>query len=95
MIKSKEDHLVDQLVAADIGSCCHLIQLLQQIRRKLDDIRSSRTQMQEEAERTAIEQGILIEAEENAKVLIWALMQSDSDLSNYTPIWKTITEEVE
>lgn len=59
---------------------------------KLDDIRSSRMKMEEEARNRAVENGILKEAEDNAKVLIWALLQGE-EIADYTPVWNFTEEE--
>lgn len=54
---------------------------------KLADIQESRQQMEAEAVRNAIGNGVLDSAIENAKTIIQAFLQSDQELIDYEFIW--------
>jgi len=60
---------------------------------KLDDIQSSRKQMEIEAVEQAIANGLLLEAAENAKILINAFLLSNPTLSDHTILWQELTME--
>ena len=50
---------------------------------KLTDIQKSRTLMEQEAEQSAVSNGLLEEAEKNAKVLIELFLKSEPTLADY------------
>lgn len=60
---------------------------------KLDDIQSSRKQMEVEAIDQATANGLLFEATENAKILIKAFLFSNPDYSDYEIVWKNLPVE--
>lgn len=55
---------------------------------KLNDIQSSRKQMEVEAIDQATANGLLIEATDNAKILIKAFLLSNPDLSDHKIMWE-------
>lgn len=60
---------------------------------KLDDIQSSRKQMEVEAIEQATANGLLTAATENAKILIKAFLLSNPDLSEYEIVWENVLTE--
>ena len=60
---------------------------------KLDDIQSSRKQMEVEAIEQATANGLLVEASENAKILIKAFLLSNPDLSDHEIVWENLPVE--
>lgn len=60
---------------------------------KLDDIQSSRKQMEVEAIDQATANGLLVEAAENAKILIKAFLLSNPDLSDHEIVWENLPVE--
>ena len=55
---------------------------------KLNDIQSSRKHMEVEAIDQATANGLLIEATDNAKILIKAFLLSNPDLSDHKIMWE-------
>ena len=60
---------------------------------KLNDIQSSRKQMEVEAIEQATANGLLVEASENAKILIKAFLLSNPDLSDHEIVWGILPME--
>ena len=57
---------------------------------KLNDMNASLEEWQKAAEETAIYNGILDDAAENAKVLLTAFLASGFDMSKYQVVWKEV-----
>lgn len=60
---------------------------------QLDDIQSSRKQMEVEAIEQATANGLLVEASENAKILIKAFLLSNPDLNEHEIVWENLPME--